>query len=119
MLKNLLGKKKIMLILIIVLFLMTLFNPLRRSEESIRRGILEYTPIGSTNDEVMQFIEEEYRNKEIFYYGSGNVDVCLGKYRKYRDYTSFILVTSVVVAWRFDKDFNLEEVYVKKYTEGT
>ena len=115
----------------LVIAIIILSNPLRRSEETIRDRLLELTPIGMSMEDVIKVIESnkswqivsishkfgyvrpgppdpaDYASGKMTIIGEKSIRVSLGEYR------GFWLV-SVTAFWGFDKDANLIDVYVWK-----
>lgn len=96
---------------------------LRRSPESIQKNLIQETPIGSTYDDViinlrkkeLQWISIDGRqvdNIDSAKKFGRHINISLGQYH------SFLLVTSVVVDYRFDSLHILEHLKVKKATDG-
>jgi len=68
----------VLLILTLVGIIMAISNPLRKSEENIRKDILELTPIGLNIEDVIKIIEnnEKWGNKyEKFERGYGLISI--------------------------------------------
>ena len=106
-----------------ILILVTILNPLRRSEEHIRRSMLEDTPIGTSIEDVIDIIENKekweiiYVSYEHGYFrrgpsvGEKSIRALIG------DYGFLFLKTSVSVYWGFDEDSKLIEIAVWKSTD--
>ena len=94
-------------------------NPLRRSEDGIRKWLLQQSPLGSSREQVLVVaakrgwkVHPEYRgrfiNKSIPVGGFGAE---LGTYIGWSD-------TKVDAYWKFGGTDKLAEVYVNKWREG-
>lgn len=132
-------RKKIMIytlfalvIIIIVTVITVLSNPLRKSQEQIRKSILEITPIGTSMEDVVKAIESnkkweiEWISYEHGYgidkwgrpgenndthVGDKSLRVYLGSYRN-------IFETGVLVYFGFDENSKLIDIAVRKDTDG-
>lgn len=94
-------------------------NPLRRSEDGVRKWLLQQAPLGSNREQVLRVVAKrgwkmhpEYRgrfiNKSIPVGGFGAE---LGTYIGWSD-------TKVDAYWKFGVMDQLTEVYVNKWREG-
>ena len=119
--------RKIIFVLLIFLggIIVILSNPLRKTQENIRRDVLLLTPIGSTIEEVIDVIENNSRWKilwidydnnssytDLIYdriIGDKAIKVLGGSYRN-------IFETFVEIYWGFDGEGKLIEVGVRKTT---
>lgn len=104
-----------------------LFNPLRKSEASIRTDILEITPIGMNIDDALNVIENEnWTNVGINYsrgvsrveiqqlnenVGTKSIKARLGRYTTFFE-------TQVIAWWAFDENLKLVDVFVRKDIHG-
>ena len=116
-------------VIVLILAIIVLLNPLRRSQEYIKNDILKLTPMGTSMEDVIEIIERK-RQWEIDYIsydhgyrkpgkpehsdialgretivGEKSIRVFVGEYRN-------IFITSVTVFFGFDKDSKLIEIYV-------
>lgn len=115
----------IILVLVIIMFL----NPLRRSEEQIKRNMLKLTPIGTSMEVVISIIDGnkwKYHVRDYGYFfihglpsrhasrpaiGVKSIDAYLGEYRT-------IFLTGVSVFYGFDEDSILIDIAVLKEVDG-
>ena len=113
---------------IVIIFLLSQLNMLRRPSDVIRLNILKLTPIGSSMDDVLAIIDEKkwrlryvnYNDKRHSRFKSDfadkdtkdhqSIEVCLGSYNT-------ILDTGVYAFWDFDAYGKLLEVIVWKDTD--
>jgi len=119
--------KRILLIILSLIFLLVvivMLNPLRRSQEAIKRSILKQTPISSSMEEVIEVIERKewdvrygdidynrgYTDRDTYeVVGVKSIRACIGSY------SDFILFTTYVsVFWGFDEEGKLIDVYIWK-----
>jgi len=120
-------------IIILVPIIILLSNPLRKSEETIKKRILGLTPIGTSLENVIIAIENEknwkYHLRDYGYVfmhgmpfrgsprgdepvvGVKSLDVYLGKYRTIFD-------TGVSVFYAFDENSKLIDIAVLKETDS-
>lgn len=122
----------VLLISILGMVIMMMINPLRSSEEQIRKNMLELTPIGMSMDDVIKVIQSndkweiEWINNEYGYgidnsgtpgenrdmrIGEKSIRIHLGEYRT-------LFVTDVLVYYGFDTDSKLIEISVRKDTDS-
>ena len=118
------------LLLLAVVILVTVSNPIRRSESNIRDRMLILTPVGTNMEDVIEIIEskdkwyilwidENYGYRTRWGYPSGNpqntmigaksISAIVGKYK-----TFLIIDTSVETFWGFDGEGKLIEIDVPK-----
>ena len=113
----------ILVIIILGVVMMTLLNPLRKSEKGIRKDILKLTPMGSSMEEVIRIIEsnEKWKNMYVNHeypsehtnlnndtiIGAKSIKVLAGKYNT-------ILDTYVEIYWGFDENEKLIEIGIRK-----
>lgn len=118
-------------VIVLIVAIIMLLNPLRRSQEHIKNDILKLTPMGTSMEDVIKIIESK-RQWEIDYIsyehgyrrpgtpehsdialgretivGEKSIRVFVGEYRN-------IFITSVTVFFGFDKNSKLIEIYVWK-----
>ncbi len=128
------------MILILVVILISLFlfegirimlNPLTRSEEKIREKLLTQTPLGTSMEEVVQFVEKKegwvidnISNQHGFdFKGKGprkrvgvkSIQAYLGEYRII---TNLYLATDVTVFYGFNEKAELIDIWVWKTIDG-
>lgn len=111
--------KKVIIALSVVLCIVILvsINPLRRSCEHIRGKMLKDTPVGTSKEIVLEFIEDKGWRWDVAYGNSKEetgyhyISAVIGEYL-----TPFI--TSVVVEWKFNDEDTLIDVFVKKETDS-
>ena len=101
-------------------------SPLRRPESDIRNDILSLTPIGTSMDDVLAVINRkvnsdgwririirhdtgyaDYSRRGFPVVGEQSIIVDIGR--------SFMGWVAVDIAWGFDEDGNLIDVYVRKH----
>ncbi len=108
------------------------YVPIESDILAIKSVLLKYTPVGSTNSQVLSFIKEQLLHKEskISYdknngalppggkfVGSRSISVYLGEYG--RSWKSFFLVSTKVYAeWGFDNSDNLVGIVIIKEGDG-
>ncbi len=106
-------------------------NPLIQSENQIKNNLWEQTPIGTSMNEVIQFIKTkkdweietinyEYgflsqRSKPIKLIGNKSIRVYLGEYRIFSNY---YFVTDVTVYYGFNEKGELIDIWVLKDTNS-
>jgi len=105
-------------------------NPLIQSENQLRNNLLEQTPIGTSMNDVVQFIKTK-KNWEIDYIsqekgfvhqgrkpmetvGEKSIRVHLGEYRIFSKY---YFVTDVTVYYGFNDKAELIDIWVWKVTD--
>lgn len=109
----------------------TFSNPLFRSEEVIGERLLTQTPLGTSMDDVIQFLnlQKDWEIRNINYesgyldrgllrnkiIGTKSIRVSLGDYRAI---TSYYLETNVTVFYGFNDDKELIDIWVWKTTDG-
>ena len=117
----------LILIVVIVVIVIIASNPLRRSEKTMRKDILELAPIGSSMDDVIKVIESNNSwkwkgyiapigypidvNSSNINIGEKSIRAELGQYQGLR--WSFLKV-HVTVFWGFDENDKLIDVRVWK-----
>ncbi len=118
-------------VIVLIVAIILLLNPLRRSQEQIKNDILKLTPMGTSMEDVIKIIESkkqweiDYISHEHGYrrpgtpeysdialgretiVGEKSIRVLVGEYRN-------IFITSVTVFFGFDKNSKLIEIYVWK-----
>jgi hypothetical protein len=119
----------ISIILIILMAVMiVLSNPHRKSEERIRKAMLELTPIGTSMENVIKLIESHKKwkiKKTSYEHGYGidkwgtpgenrNIYIGVKSIKVYLGCYGIIINTSVTVYWGFDEDGNLIDIAVRK-----
>ena len=108
----------VLIIVVLIVAVIILSDPLRRSNEEIRKNILSDMPLGSHKDDVLEYISKNKR----WTIGSGAshfgpieyktfARVHMGEYRT-------ILITDAVAFWLFDENDELIELIVKKWIDG-
>ena len=99
-------------------YVLPLFNPLRRSPETIRALVVKETPLGTSRAEVDALVNNRgwprgWTNEGPADYADPNwTSAYLGKYRDY------VSETMVYVFWKFDKDNRLIEIQIIKSQLG-
>jgi hypothetical protein len=97
---------------IVVVNLIAARNPLRRSEDAIRQSILEKTPLGMSQQEVLRIIARERWFGQPASGGVGtpptekNISAQLGSYQ------GFPWSCRVDAYWSFDDQLRLSDVHV-------
>jgi hypothetical protein len=106
---------------------------LHLSEEKIRAEILNYAPVDSSTNEVLNFARNRLKHKKMFpepflekspalihqakskptAVGKSSIEVDLGEY----GFNPF-LRTGVYVSWAFDENYKLIDIIVEKETNG-
>ncbi|MDE6706593.1 MAG: hypothetical protein K2K06_00930 [Oscillospiraceae bacterium] len=105
--------KKIITTLLIILIpvLIIMSNPLRRSEEIIRKKLLKATPIGTEKQDVLNEVnshKNEYvSNSDRF------IDVFIGEY-----YYPILFWEGVSALYKFDENNRLVDIIVSKELDG-
>ena len=127
MISRLLSKHRrlIIIITLLVVVMSMLSIPLRLPSSVIRAGLLLQMPLGSSEDEVVQFISRRNRwvlDDWITYAEPGSNSrggllartrvVDMGHY-----WGIFLLRIDVVAFWRFDEDGKLFELIIRKYAD--
>ena len=93
------------------------FNPLRRSEPSIRHWLEKTTPLGGTIDQIRAIaIQHGWYNAN----SQGSDGYTTGTYIRGElgDYQGIPFVTSVTVFWEFDANNRLSNIRIWKTTDG-
>ena len=116
-------KLTVIILIIGVIIVSMLSNDLRRPVEHIQDKLLSQMPLGSSEDEVIEFIlqhEDWILDDRVSYAEPGaNLDgghiartrkVNMGYYNIY-----LVFRVSVVAYWRFDEDGKLFQLMVRKY----
>jgi hypothetical protein len=127
------NKRKITIVILLALaiaIVVSMSNPLRRSLDNIREKMLVMTPVGTSMEEVIEFIESQdkwgkpYINYEHGYplddrgivsysgniiVGEQSIDVVIGEYK-----TWLIVGICVDVFWGFDEGGKLVDLGVRK-----
>ena len=114
--------------------MMAIFNPLRKSEEDIKKDVLKQIPIGTNMDDVINFIETHkkwqwiiesidmesgYKTTHYGEYDYGyeveigfkSIKLHLGGYRN-------LFRTDVIAYLGFDLNSNLYDIEIKKYVDS-
>jgi len=132
------GKKAVIFGPILIIVLIVLSNPLRESNENIRKSLLKKTPIGTSVSDVISVVEKDpnwkirYVNSDIGYYvspagypsvatkadmsgkgvvvGEKSIRVYLGRY-------GLIFETYVSAFYGFDCDGKLVDIAILKETD--
>ena len=103
--------RKIIIILLIILIpvLIIMLNPLRRSEETIRKKLLKVTPIGTEKQDVFNEVnshKNEYvSNSDRFIF----IDVFMDEY-----YYPILFCECVSALYKFDENNRLVDIIVSK-----
>jgi len=141
--KKLLCALMIAFAILIMVVIMQLLNPLRRSEETIRANVLSFMPIGMSMEDVLEVIESMndweimhtfdrgyivgrwyvrgphqgsyVGGHDIAVIGVTSMEVHVGSY----NFLLFALGTRVSVFLGFDEDLNLVDIGVRKYAMFT
>ena len=133
----------VLLVFIVVAVLISLANPLAKSQEEIRENILKLTPIGTSMDDVVKIIENNkkwetmYVNDKNGYsimggipseassnevdtvVGKKSIRVMIGKYHFQPQFDIYAFIERYVnVFWAFDENSKLIEVSVRKDASG-
>ncbi len=120
------------ILVVIILFdgIRSILNPLTRSEEVIRDKLLQQTPLGSSMEDILQFVKKEalevrYINYEhgfryqgvgpTKYVGEKSMRVYFGYYRTINN---VYLVTDVTVFYGFNDKEELIDIWVWKTVDG-
>ena len=113
-------------LVVLAVIIVVLLNPLRRSKEHIRNGLLKMTPVGTSMDDVLVAIESSRKWK---YYTSNSHSWPLESKEITSEYIdSFIRTKSMIfylgkygfftvcvsAKYTFDEDLNLIDVVVDK-----
>ena len=117
----------IVILVIVIMNILTIINPLRKSQAGIEKDILRLTPIGMHIDDVIKIIEgrEKWNVRYIDYemgyahpyrlctdddyiVGNKSIRASIG------DYKVIFVPANVTVLWGFDYDGKLIEIYVWK-----
>lgn len=119
--------KKVFVIILVGWVVFVLSNPLRKSEDGIRKNILAITPLGTEFVDVLSIISKEkweirYVSESKGFYHQGmrpskvvgdkSIQVFLGSYQ------GLPFKASVVVYWGFDADGKLIDIWVWKTWDG-
>ena len=132
-----------LLVIIVVAVLVSLSNPLRKSQEEIRGNMLKLTPVGMSMEDVLKVIESNKKWETMYVshehgipqgelgkagtpIGEKSIRAHIGEYtgKWYFDgnilHTIYIasLKEYVDVFWAFDEDSKLIEIYVVKSAAG-
>lgn len=111
------------------------FNPVRASESEIRDEIVSKTPIGSSSDQILEYIYNEldhedeekskYRNfpalakgPEGFTEPVGNKSICIRLKSYWAVSPDLPLITNIWITWAFDDNNRLIEVLVDRENDG-
>ena len=90
-----------------------LFNPPRRSPESIKASLLKETPIGTSREQVRELVKERrWPNVRLSDEPDDAIGAEIGQYR------DLLTLTFVEVYWIFDKKDQLVEIHVRKPEMG-
>jgi hypothetical protein len=93
------------------------FNPARRSDESIRTELLEATPLGSSKEVVDLYAKKHFRQDNFFHWRDTDEGQVLQVfYGSYLDH--FPLATCVRATWQFDAEGRLSDVHVERWVDG-
>lgn len=88
-----------------------LFNPLRRSNESIAQSMLQKTPLGTSRNDVLAVITQELRSSDQFaILFPKSIMLRLGSF------DTGLLTMYVSIFFIFDDKGKLIEVYAEKHT---
>ena len=120
-------KRNWLIILTSVVALYIFLNPLRRSEISIRKYLLNQTPLGTTFSAVRDYVEAEgwgvtmsstrsgYIRRDIkpsVVVGSQYLRTSIGEYQ------GFPFAVDVTAFWGFDDDGELVDIWIWKTANG-
>jgi len=92
------------LFIIVPIFVIQMSNPLRQSDEVIRKDMLDLTPIGTSKYAVIEVVNEIGGNIIM---SSTGINATIGRYRNIMGTNRF-----VAVSWEFDENEKLIEITV-------
>lgn len=117
-----------LLVTVVVVMLMGLifgivlltFHPARRSNDEIRREVLELTPLGCNAADVERFARERLGRVTVVYYAdAGCPRHMAASYGHYFDMHSLPWSTTVRVMWFFNKEGRLDDIQISRFNDGS
>src|SRR5262245_2747520 len=114
-----LGILFVFLLVLSFCFLVSIFNPARRSDEAMRDEILKATPLGSTEEVVDRYANSHFTHDNFFHWGENeNGKYLTVLYGCYSTFSNFPFSTCVRVYWSFDEDKKLKEISVNRWLDA-